>query len=206
MILRTPYPPPWKTTNGIINNGDKLDNNSAHPAMNAEAKHAQQIANTEIYLSNASIINLPVTCIGPIMDAAKSRNDAVYYYLQPHADEIMQGELKVKFHTDCHSKYTSSTNIKYAISENKDQTSSSEENTNYSRSVRDSDFNIRKDCFVCGNMNKYKKVKWVHTLVNLTPISTVTCDSARTKTLEAAVNASSASTDSQLKEDSGLAR
>ena len=41
-------------------------------SKNAEQKQAQQIANTETCLSNISIVNLPVTCIGPIIDAAKT--------------------------------------------------------------------------------------------------------------------------------------
>ena len=119
-----------------------------------------------------------------ILDAADIHKDKVYDLLWPVKDDILALKQKVLFHKNCRANYTSQRNLQ-SVKRNQEILSSSEkkrkESSLASRRLSrasTSDFNIREQCFICGEREKKTN--------KLTQITTDKGETTRSKVLAAA--------------------
>ena len=95
-----------------------------------------------------------------ILDAADIRKDKVYDLLWPVEDDILALKQKVLFHKNCRANYTSQHNLQ-SVKRNQEILSSSEKKSQESSLASQrlsrastSGFNIREQCFICGEREK----------------------------------------------------
>ena len=119
-----------------------------------------------------------------ILDAADIRKDDLYDLLWPVKDDILSLKQKTSFHKNCRTNYTSKRNLESVQRSQEILLSSekkSQESTLASRRLSiasTSGFNIREQCFICGEREKKMN--------KLTQISTGTGETTRSKVLAAA--------------------
>ena len=91
-----------------------------------------------------------------ILSASEIRKDDVFHGLQQCTDELLSGELCIPYHKSCRSSYTSKSNLKHVDTVIQSTSHNDIECTSAgpSRSSRDENFNIRRDCFLCGKAYK----------------------------------------------------
>jgi hypothetical protein len=116
-----------------------------------------------------------------ILNAAEHRKDEVFDRLSPIWDDILNKNVKIRFHKKCRANYTTKRNVLYA---RKGTTVSDNQNDrplglSRLRRLDTTKFNVRSDCFICG-----KSYKWNE---KLTPISTGKGESTRKRVLDAAL-------------------
>jgi hypothetical protein len=99
-------------------------------------------------------------------------------------EDILSLQFNVSYHKSCRAQYTSKTNITYQTEKSQFPAASacSPQPRRLSREDTSS-FNIREQCFICGSSDKRKADKGRE---KLTPNSTDTGQSTRTKVIEAA--------------------
>jgi len=102
-----------------------------------------------------------------IFNACDTRRDAVYESLWPLRDEVLNFELKIRFHKTCRASYTSVTNQKFSQSNLTPITSSSPDSVIIETGAKrdeTSSFDVRRDCFVCAKTsNKREKLSQIST-------------------------------------------
>lgn len=116
--------------------------------------------------------------IRALLDAAQLRQDDVYEKLSHNHDNVLNGTIRIAYHKSCRSSYTANHNVQLAARKRKPEASPStsrdpDPDTHNKRYLRGdtSDFNIRIQCFICGN--SYKRNE------KLTQMSTGTGNSTR---------------------------
>ena len=115
-----------------------------------------------------------------ILKAAELRQDEVFERLSPISNDILNADIKVRFHIRCRANYTTKRNIRYARKDAaSDDQGSRPSGLSRLRRLDTSKFNVRSDCLICG-----KSYKWNE---KLTQISTGKGESTRTRVLNAAI-------------------
>ena len=131
-----------------------------------------------------AVKNPTVEGLRSVLNAAELRQDDIYQQIWPHREDILTLQFKVSYHKSCRAQYTSKTNVSRQTekSESPAPSASSSQPRRLTREVTSS-FNIREQCFICGSSEKRKPDK---SREKLTPISTGTGKSTRSKVIEAA--------------------
>ena len=114
--------------------------------------------------------------------AAEQRKDDVFNCICPSMQDILDGHINIAFHVACRASYTSKQNITGGSSDSPlpstSQSGDDTERTGRLRRSETSQFDIRKDCFICGRSQKRNE--------KLTSITTGTGSSTRQRVLNAA--------------------
>lgn len=124
--------------------------------------------------NNPHIKNPTLQGLKTIIKVAEERGDEVHKRISSYSDDILSFKVKVSYHRSCRANYSSSNNYKPMTSDQepaKDQCKSE-------RLSRDAGFDIRTQCFICSQKATKRE--------GLTPISTGTGESTRSKVLSAA--------------------
>lgn len=131
--------------------------------------------------SEPVVKNPTIEGLNSILKYADQKKDDVFELLSPHKEAVLSKKIQVSFHKSCRAKYTSKTNLMHVmkpyedVSQKNEQLPSVRESSRRSGSVA---FDIRKNCFICGDGSRRKH--------ELTPITTGTGESTRKKVLDAA--------------------
>jgi len=131
-----------------------------------------------------AVKNPTVEGLRSVLNAAELRQDDIYQQIWPHREDILTLQFKVSYHKSCRAQYTSKTNVSRQT-EKSESPAPSASSSQPRRLTREdtSSFNIREQCFICGSSEKRKPDK---SREKLTPISTDTGKSTRSKVIEAA--------------------
>ena len=136
---------------------------------------------TKVRGDNPVVANPTIDGLKSILSAANNRQDDVFTRLSPIADDILNKNIKIRYHQKCRANYNAKRTSCYArkraaVSDDKNETLPGLPRL---RRLDTSKFNVRTDCFVCGSSYERKE--------KLTEIAVGTGESTRRHVLDAAI-------------------